>query len=334
MPGPASGGGGFGGGRSGGSFGGGGGYGHRPGGYYGGYRRGMRFGFFPGFGFYRPFGFFGGGFFGFLMFPIILLLVVAFLLFNMVSSAVSNVMSGGVISYDESAYQKYAINEYYEHFDSTDATFEDNILISVLINENYDYGYFIAITGNNVSTPVVNEFRADGNYTFARAMNSFVQDYYEFSLHNDLARVVDTLTASVKNMSPLKYPSGRENPAQSKLVNDSSLTIDATYLEYSLDEFTDATGIPLVIVVDEMEDVFGKSIPVGDIITFIILIAVAIVAIVLIVKGIKKRKNNGGNNYNGGGYDNGSGDYRYGYGGGYNNGYNSGNYDNNGSYYN
>lgn len=343
MPGPASGGGGFGGGRGGGSFGGGGFGGGHHGGYHG-YHRGPRFGFFPfGFGFYRPYGYYGGGclggLLGIFMLPIILILIAAIMLTSIVGNAVSNVAKGGIVSYNEQKFQEYAYNEYLEHFDQREATFDNNILISVLINEDRDYGYFIAMMGDNINSRIVTEFRAESGYTFGRAMNNYVQKYYGYSLHNDLSSVVDTLTSSV---TALNLPSsfdrdmGAANPASSRVVNDSDLDLNYSTTEYSLEAFTDATDIPVVLVIEDMEDVFGKYIPISSIITVVILLALIGFAIYLIVKGFKNRKNGGGQNggggnnyYNGG---NNSGGYNNGYGGNYNNGYNSGNYQGNNYY--
>ena len=326
MPGPASGGGSFGGGRGGGSFGGG---GYR-GGYYGGYHRGPRFGFFPfGFGLFRPYGYYGGGclggILGIFLFPIILILIAAIILGSIITNAVSNVAKGGVVSYSEEKFQRYAYEEYFEHFDQREKTFENNILISVLINEERDYGYFIAMTGDNIETKVKEQFRAERGYTFGDSMNNYVQKYYGYSLHGDLASVMDALGESVSSLnlsSPFKITYGVSNPAKSRVVNDSELDLNYSTTEHSLERFTEKTDIPVVIVIDEMEDVFGKSLSAGDVITVILLLVVIGFAIYLIVKNIKNRKSGGGNSgyYNGGGNSDG---YSNGYGGNYNNGYNS-----------
>lgn len=87
-----------------------------------------------------------------------------------------------------------------------------------------------------------------------------------------------------------------------------------------LKSFTEETGIPLVIVVDEAEDVFGKYVPFSDIVRIVLSLIILGVAIVFIVRAVKKNKNGqNGNNNNG----NNNGSYN-------NNGYNNNGYNNNG----
>ena len=101
----------------------------------------------------------------------------------------------------------------------------------------------------------------------------------------------------------------------SHLTNRSKLQLNAETVNTSLQSFTDKTGIPIVVVVDEAEEVFGKTIAFADIFTVLIALVFLGVAVYMIVKAVKNSKNrpggnNQGNNYNGsqnnysGGYDN------------------------------
>ena len=98
----------------------------------------------------------------------------------------------------------------------------------------------------------------------------------------------------------------------SHLVNLSTLDLTESTVNDALTRFTDATGIPAVIVVDEAEDVFSRSY--ADVIWgFVILAAIILIAVLSIrqiVKAVRARKegndgdgwNNGnsnGNNSNG-----------------------------------
>jgi uncharacterized membrane protein YuzA (DUF378 family) len=58
----------------------------------------------------------------------------------------------------------------------------------------------------------------------------------------------------------------------------------------SLEKFTEATGIPLVVVVEEQEDVFGKRMTSTDIFFVIIGLGLVAFAVVLTVKGLQERK--------------------------------------------
>ncbi len=330
MPGPGGGsrGGGFGGGSRGGGFGGGG----FGGGFGGGHHHHGGFGYGPrpwGFGgFYRrPYRYGGGclgGLLGIIMLPIIILLVVGMLLFGIIGSAVANVASGGIISYDEQVFQQYADKRYAEEFSSSSA-YEDNILIVFLTNEEADGYYAIAWVGDNIRGEI-NELFGDETTAFGYVMQGSVNsEYYAYSLDSNLASVMEKMTDRVEALnldSSFRSQADRSNTVVSHLTNHSELPLAKEVVDGSCQSFTEATDIPIVIVVDTMENVFGKTLPIYDIIIVIVLIAVAVVAIVFIVKAIKKNKNGGnGGNYNGNNtYNN------------YNN-YNNGNNYGNGNYY-
>ena len=335
MPGPGGGsrGGGFGGGSRGGGFGGGpgGGFGgphhHGPHGYWGPRR--------PYYGgwYRRPY--YGGGgclggLLGILVLPIVLILMVAVMLISIVGSAVSNVANGGSIYYDETVLQQYADDQYAAEFSSY-SNYENNLLIVFLANEEADGYYVIAWVGDNIHNEI-NYMFGDETTTFGRVVQGSInREYYAYSLDSNLANVMDQMGNRIDNLglaSSFRTQKESTNPPSSHLTNHSSLSLTEETVNDSLASFTEKTGIPTVIVVDTMENVFGKTIPVGDIITVIVLLAILGVAIYLIVRTLKNRKNNGGNggdnnnnnynNYNNGGYNN----------GGYNGGYNNGGYNN------
>ncbi len=327
MPGPGGGsrGGGFGGGSRGGGFGGGRGGGFGGGGYRGGYHGGY---------YHRPF-FFGprfygggclGGLLGMLMFPIIILLIVGVMLFGYVGSVLTNLANGGVISYDETAFQQYADRQYAQEFGDSAQTYEDNILIVFLANEERDGYYTIAWVGDNIHYDI-NEMFGDEYTAFGRAMiNSINSEYYEYSLDTNLALAMNSMTKNVKALnlkSSFVVPPAAESTVTSHITNKTSLPLTEATVNTALEAFTAETGITAVIVVDTMENVFGKYMPIGDIIFLIIMVAAIIFAIVWIVKAVKNKKNNRGNGQNGQGQND------------YNNGnYNNGNYNTNYNNYN
>lgn len=301
-PGGGSRGGGFGGGSRGGGFGGGsgGGFGggSRGGGFGGGYHRGPRFGY----GYYHRPRFFGfgpryyggggclGGFIGALMAPIILLLVVGVMLFGMIGSTLSNVASGGVVSYDERAFQDYANTEYYKAFGNSDAT-EDNILIVFLTNEETDGYYCIAWVGDNIQDKI-NLMFGDETTAFGQSMIASVPQMYAYSLDSNLAMVMNTMADKIENLglsSSFKKEYSHAKSPESHLVNYTDLSLTEDTVNDALASFTEATDIPVVVVVGDMEDVFGKSLPTGDIVILLILAILAIVAIVSIVRVVKNR---------------------------------------------
>ena len=306
-PGGGSRGGGFGGGSRGGGFGGGsrGGFGggSRGGGFGGGpYHRGPRFGYgyyhrprFFGFG-PRYYGYGGGclgGLMGALLAPIIILMLVLIMAFTMVGSALTNAANGGIISYNEATFQDYANTEYYKAFGTSGAT-EDNILIVFLTNEESDGYYCIAWVGDNIQSKI-NLMFGDDTTPFGQAILGSVDDeFYAYSLDSGLAMVMTTMADEIEKLdldSSFKKEYSHEKSPQSHLVNYTDLSLTSATVNDALEEFTSKTGIPAVIVVEDMEAVFGKNLPLSDIIILVILAVVAVAAIVAIVKTVKNRNN-------------------------------------------
>ena len=231
---------------------------------------------------------------GALMLPLVLLLVAVIGFFGMFGSALTNVQNGGTVTYNERTFQDYANQQYLTEFESSSA-YEDNILIVFLTNEEADGYYTIAWVGDNLKTQINEQF---GNeYTvFGRAMQSSIDtDYYAYSISSNLASVMDKMTDSVTKLnleSSFKVEEDHSEMVESHLTNRSNLAINEETVERSLRGFTEATDIPVVMVVDSMENVFGKSINSGDILTLVVFAGMAAVAIWLIVKAIKGREGN------------------------------------------
>ena len=358
MPGPGGGsrGGGFGGGSRGGGFGGsGGGFGGGSFGgghhhHHGGFGYGRPYGY--GWGYRRPYRYgYGasgclGGLLGIVMLPVILLLIVSVMLFGIIGSAVSNVANGGIISYDEQVFQQYADKRYAEEFSSYSG-YENNILIVFLTNEEADGYYAIAWVGDNIRGEI-NEMFGDETTEFGYVMNGSINaEYYTYSLDSNLATVMEKMSTRIKALglsSSFRSPVASDENFKSHLTNYSDVPMTKETVDSACQTFTEETQIPVVIVVDTMENVFGKTLPLSSIITVLMLLGVAVVAIVLIVKGAKNSKNGpkndgdnngGGNNYNGNNtynnYNNYNGNYGGYTGGGDYNGNSSGSY--NGNYY-
>ena len=303
MPGPGGGsnGGGFGGGSRGGGFGG----GNRGGGFGGGgYRGGPHFGhhhhyhrpFFFG---YRPYGYgYGGGgclggLLGMLMMPFILLALVVVMIFGAVGSAFTNVMQGGQMAYDEPELQDYADMQYAKEFGSSTA-YEDNILIVFLTDEEAEGYYCIAWVGNNVANEINNMF-GNERTEFGALMLAEVPDYHQKSLSRNLATVVDNLTLKIegKNLtSSFIREADHTKMTESHVTNLSRVPISEETVNRALEDFTAATDIPMVIVVDNVENVFDKTISFSDIVIVIIALGIAGYAIYMIVKAVKQNKQN------------------------------------------
>ena len=289
MPGPGGGsrgGGGFGGG----GFGGGGGF--RGGGFHGGgfhhhyYHRP-----FWGWGYHRPY--YGGGclggLLGMLFGPIILLMMAAMMLFSFVGSAFVSVGNGGVVAYDEEKFQDFADAQYAAEFAGT--AYEDNILLAVLTDESNSNYCYIAWVGDHIATDINYMFGSDGTQ-LGNAMNASINTAnYKYSLDSNLAQVVNQMQKHITQLGVSSaFTCEEEREPVAHLTNRSDLNLTAETVNVALESFTQATGIPMVIVVDEMEDVFGKTTFSGSPVTAIISVVLVVLAVVLIVKGIKSRK--------------------------------------------
>lgn len=341
MAGPGGGGngGGFrgGGGGSFGGFRGGGGYGGGYGGHYGHYHRGPRF--YPGFGmfgfgprWYRPYygGYYGGGclggLVGLIFLPIILILFAAIMLTSSVGTAFSAVANGGIVQYDEMKFQSYADTQYKDAF-GTGATSEDNILLVFGLDEERQQPYIIAWVGDNIHRNITGAF-GNERTKFGQVVNAELPVNYDNVMSKSLSNIVLDMSDYITGLqleSSFDYATLGDR-ADSYLVNKSTLSISDVTVNGALERFTEATEIPMVIVVAEAEDIFGKTIPMNAWITIIIALGLIGLAVWLFVRNILDKRQAKKNGYSNSQSQNNSGGYK----GGYNNNNNN---NNNGNWY-
>lgn len=255
MPGPGGGGGG----GRGGGFSGGGSHGGNFGGGAprGGHHGGVHFGGFYPVHRHRRVGCLGGA----LQTILIVGVFVLFLCLTMCSS------SGGitVISYDEETFQDYADQRYSEIFGDTEA-YEDNLLIVFLTDDEYYDFYYIAWVGDHIDSDI-RGMLGDNDTELGSAMSRCINDSnYKYSLDSDLALVLDTMAEKITalNLTSSYICSEDHSAAPTALVNYSDVELTEATVFDSLQDFTDSTGIPVVIVVDEIENVFGKAVGEGS----------------------------------------------------------------------
>lgn len=279
MPGPAggSGGGGFGGGSRGGG-----------GGSYGGGYRGGGF-------FYSPFGrrYYGGGclggIVGILLLPIFIIVFALILAISSIITLISAIANGGVVQYNERAFQDYANSQYQIYFGDYSETYEDNILLVFTTTEDADGYYTIAWAGDNISNEINLAFGENAAYGTSLKKNINTKDY-KYALDKNLAMVVDDMRKTAKQYEPFDVPSEGER-APSKVVNgDTTLDFNTKTVQDALDKFTVETGISIVLIVDNEEDVFGKTFPVGTVVIGVISIGAITLAVIWLVKSLKNKK--------------------------------------------
>lgn len=288
--------GGFGGGGSrGGGFGGGG----RSGGFGGGGFRGGGFHHHHhhhhgGFFFRRPY--YGGGgllsgLLGIIMLPIIVIFICVIFLIVYVQSTISIVLDGGQIVYNEDKFQDYAYGAYHDHF-TDKTTKEDNILLAFLTTEDNNHYFCITMVGDNVKTDIANMF-GNASTDFGRAVKDSIGVNYKYSLDTDIAAVVEIMENKVgylNTSSPLINPHDMSSASPSILINRSNLDLNDESVNVALESFAMETGIPIAVVVDTAEEVFGKTMPWGSIVFIIAVFALVGFCIYYIVKKIREKK--------------------------------------------
>ena len=247
---------------------------------------------------------------GLLMLPFILLLVAVILVMSVLSSfgsAVTTVASGGNLTYDENQFQDYADAQYTAAFGNTTA-YEDNLLLVFLVEdeEYWDYAY-IAWVGDHIDTEI-NDMFGNDQTEFGRAITASINEKsYKYSLDSNLARVVESMQDKIvaKGLDSSFKSSCKDTQhvqVESHLTNKTDLPLTEATVNDALAAFTEATGISVVLVVDDIDDVFDRTIPASDIFTLVIAGGIIVVAIVLIVRAFKKK--NGGGDPSGNGGDN------------------------------
>ena len=226
---------------------------------------------------------------GAIMAPVVMLLFVIIFAIGSFGSLFAGVGRGGQIVYDEARIQEYADARYREAFGDSSA-YEDNLLIVFLTNEATDNYYCIAWVGDNVHGQI-NELFGNKYTAFGRAMRDNVAQYHAYSLSANLAGVMEDMTKEVERLelpSSFRGASDQSDLAPSALVNYSLVSVSSTTVEQALEKFTESTGIPAVIVVDQMENVFETSMG-ESVLTLLVLGGFAVVAIVLLVKAIRSK---------------------------------------------
>ena len=238
-----------------------------------------------------------GGLIGMAIIPIILVLVLVTGIFGTVFSGFGQFFggTGGSGSYDEEVFQDFADEQYAREFGSASA-YEDNLLIVFLTDEDHYNYYYIAWVGDHIATDI-NHMLGNNSTELGRAMGQCINESsYKYSLDSNLAQVMDTMTAKVRALGLESSFTCSESHGQaiSHLTNRTDLELTSSTVNRALEDFTQATGINAVIVVEDMEDVFGKEISFLSVLLVVILVVIAVVLIGVMVNAIRRKKNGGG----------------------------------------
>ena len=224
-----------------------------------------------------------------MMAPIILIMFAAVMLLGVFGSSFGSITTGGEIYYDENTYQDYANEQYAEYFGELE-DYEDGLVIVFAIEdvEYYDYAY-IAWMGDNIDYDINLMFGARGT-EFGNAIESSAinSGSYKYSLDSGIAAVMRKMEQHVtalhlENNLTCKHD---YKDFDSRLVNKTEMDITPSTVNAALVSFTEATGIPVVVVVEDAEEILPKHF---DWFSVVIAIVFIVIAIVLIVKAFKNR---------------------------------------------
>lgn len=273
MPGPGGGAHGGGGSRGGGGFSGGGfsGGAHRPnGGFNGGFNHHPGGGHRPphhhvghhyhgphfGGGWYRRPRYYGGG--GCFSGLIIVAIFILFFIYSIIPSNNVEYIDSEVEIYDENIFQDYANDQYKKEFSTTSA-YEDNILLVFLTeDENYYDYYYIAWVGDHIATDINYMFGNENTelgYAISNAINT---NSYKYSLDSNIAQIVEYMENEIiaKNLNS-SFNCNEDNAGYvSHLTNKTFIEMTEDTVNTALQHFTDSTGIPIVVVVEDIDEVF------------------------------------------------------------------------------
>ena len=246
--------------------------------------------------------------------PVILIIFAVIMLFSAIGGSftaepdisISYNDSGLSVQYDEYVFQDYTNAQYEDVFGNSSA-YEDNILLVFLTedDEYYDYCY-IAWVGDHIDADINYLFGSDETELGQAISDSVNVSSYKYSLDADLARVVQAMQKHVAALGLSSSFQCDEDRAQTRsyLINDSTLDLTEDTVNTALQDFTDSTGIPMVIVVEDMADVFeptqsfsdsdGQSVstdlPQRSALSVVVPICLAALAVWLIVRAVRKRR--------------------------------------------
>ena len=195
--------------------------------------------------------------------------------------------------YDETEFQAALEQKYAEYF-AHDETYEDNIMLYVLVEEAGEQIYYIAKVGGNINNDIYYMFGGNDS-PLGNAIWYNVEEYYTYSLDKNLAAVVDDMkneVAALSLESSFVTKTAPASPSESKLVdltyaglpNLSEKTVNT-----ALSSFTEETGIRMVVVVDCIDNVFTKSSSGGA--TAFLVIGIGILVAVIVYTSYSNNKN-------------------------------------------
>lgn len=258
------------------------------GGFGGGYRPPRR-GFF-----FMPF--WGGGCLGTLFASALCVFLAFFLIIAVIGGGLTTLFRGGNVVYSENKMQDYASRQYATIYDPSSATYDDNVLVVFLTNEDGQSYYSIGWVGDNLKSQVSDLFGNEYTALGSAMQSSINTSSYRYSLGSNLAQVTEKMETSVRNqnLDTVYRAQKAERHEAGKVYNrsNSDIQFNAETVDAALKNFTDSTDISMSIVVADAKDVFGKSLNSAAILALLLCIVLIVYAVVAIVRYVKRRRGN------------------------------------------
>lgn len=227
---------------------------------------------------------------GLVIFPIFLVMFLFLTIFSFTSNSFYEVLNGGYIEYDENKFQDYA-NQMYKNEFGNSSSYEDNILLLFLADtKNYDNYYYIAFVGDHIKSEI-NYMLGNENTILGQALDSSINiNSYKYSLDSNIADAVTIVKNSISDLNlDTSFNCEEEHlSVTSHLTNKTTMDLTNETINNSLEDFTNKTGIPIVVVVEDIENVFPKKLSFTSILTIII----SIVLIAFIIYSFYKKNKN------------------------------------------
>ena len=186
------------------------------------------------------------GRFRLLMLPIWLVLLILAQCSNMPSH----------VTYNESKLSEFAECQYELAFHDS-GCYEDNLLLAFLVYDNRsDYSYMTWV-GDHITAETF-ALLGGNESLLGQTLEVEIAYGYQSTLTADLEHTLDALAAGILEASPNGSIICSEEPGDgmSHLINHSEIALHESRLNNALTEFTDHTGIPIVLVVEDAKDVF------------------------------------------------------------------------------
>lgn len=221
---------------------------------------------------------------------LIIAIALGFMIYNLVS-LIPTLANGGNIAYDQTVLDEYQTKEYNSAFKNAPAE-GNGLVITFMYNEDTNAMEYVIKAGNNLRTQVTDIFKVEGE--FGQYLNKHAtSDNYKATFSKSLVNAMDHMAKEVTELDLTdvfnkNYKDGQM--PEPKLVDKSGFSLDVKAVNAELKEFYDETGISVTVVVDNAAKVFGRSIPVTDILLMVLILLVIVMTTVSLVKKIRAYK--------------------------------------------